>query len=246
MIEKLLTIPLSKKVNVYGKFAGSARQPLFIIIHGLPGNMDESFYKEAVVWFVTHGFATFRFNLYDWQKGARQLISSTLKTHASDVDMIVRYFRQKGFKRIFAAGHSFGGPSLLLSKDQDFDAVSLWDPSYRISFTHKRYDFVGGKYIKEAEGYLIQWGVNPIIGEAMAKEADTLDWDSLTSRFHTPVQIIAAGNGVLVPGAKKYFETSNSPKELKIIPGATHYFDDKVGMRESLFKSSHSWFNKFL
>ena len=79
----------------------------------------------------------------------------------------------------------------------------------------------------------------------MAKEADTLPWDDLTRNFHVPLKIITAEKGVLMSGAKHYFETANEPKDLAVIKGATHYFDDRPGMREEVFKVSEKWFRKF-
>jgi len=88
----------------------------------------------------------------------------------------------------------------------------------------------------------MKWGVSVIIGKAMADEADTLKWDNLTKNFHVPLKIISAGKGMLVNGAKHYFKTANNPKDLVIIKGATHYFDDMDTMPEEIFKISEEWF----
>lgn len=224
--------------------SGTSRQPLFIIVHGLPGSMGEDFYLNATRWFAKQGYATFRFNLYGAEKGARQLMESTLKTHASDIDAIVRYFRGKKFGKIFLAGHSYGGPSILLSIEQKFDAAVLWDPSYKVSFTKTEKGSPAVKYVKEIKGYVMNWGINFIIGKAMADEADTMKWNDLTKNFHVPLKIIAAGNSMLVRGAKHYFKTANSPKDLAIIKNATHYFNDTENMRENVYKISDEWFKK--
>ncbi len=244
-MEKELRISLSEKKFLYGRFSGSRKQPLFIVIHGLPGNGDEYFYHKATDWCSGKGYATFRPNLYDWHKDSRQLIDSTLATHASDIDSMVRHFRKEGFKKIFIAGHSYGGPSILLSRDQDFNAVMLWDPSYKSSFTKERYGFPGGTYISQVKGYFMKWGVGVVIGKKMAEEADSLDWDTLPKNFRAPLRIISAGSGILVPGAEKYISVANKPNSLQIIPEATHYFDTKKGMQEKVFKLSEDWFKKF-
>lgn len=242
-MERNIKIRLSKKFNLYGKISGSPTKPLFIVVHGLPGEMDEGFYENSIRWFAQYGYATFRFNFYGWQKDARQLMHCTLKRHAADLDIVIRYFRKKGFQKIFVAGHSYGGPAILLSKEQDFDAVALWDPSYQISFIKKRYGLPGGKYIETLDGYLMRWGVNVIIGRRMAKEAETLAWENIARNFHTPLKIIAAEKGVLVSGARHYFKTANNPKSFVIIKEATHYFNDREGTQEKVFKESESWFS---
>lgn len=244
-MEKDLNIKIDARYSVYGRFSGSFRQPLFIVIHGLPGSYLQGFYERACFWFAKHGYATFRFDLYGWQKDARQLVDSTLKTHAADIDAVVRAFKKRGVKKIFVAGHSFGGPSILLSKEQRFDAAVLWDPSYDLSFTKEKYGFPGGKYIAAVKGYFMRWGVNVIIGKKMAKEVDAVRWAELTKKFHVPLKIIAAEKGVLVPGAKTYFTTAHEPKELEIVKGATHYFDDQEKMQEEVFELTKKWFQKF-
>lgn len=244
-MEKKIKIKLSKKFSLYGKFSGSFSQPLFIIVHGFSGNMDEEFYQSATYWFGKHGFSTFRFNLYSYQKDARQLMECTLKTHGADIDAIIRYFKKKGIKRVFIAGHSFGGLTIFFSHNQDFNGALLWDPSYKISFTKATYGFPGGKYIKKINGYLMKWGINLIIGKEMAKEVDSLQWDSLTKNFKVPFKIILAGKGAL-KGAKKYLNRAKVEKDLMIIKEATHYFNDQKGMREKIFKASERWFKKFM
>lgn len=249
-MEKDLQIKVSKKILIYGRFCGSLKKPLFIVVHGIPGHFEESLPQGSARWFAKQGFATFRFNLYDWQKGGRQLMDCTLETHAADLDAVVRYFRDRGVNKIFVAGHSYGGPTVLLSHDQDFDAAVLWDPSYQMSFihplVHKRYGYPGGRYVQELRGYLMQWGMNPVIGEKMAQEAETLAWEDLTRNFHRPLKIIAAEKGVLVPGARHYFKTANDPKSFTVMKGATHYFDDQPGMHEKLFTLSKQWSKKFI
>lgn len=208
--------------------------------------MDEDFYLNATRWFAKQGYATFRFNLYDGEKNSRQLMESTLKTHASDIDAIVRYFRGKKFEKIFIAGHSYGGPSILLSKEQKFDRAVLWDPSYKISFTKTEKGSPAVKYINGIKGYIMKWGTNFVIGKAMADEADTMNWGNLTKNFNVPLKIIAAGDSSLVRGSKHYFKTANSPKDLTIFKNATHYFNDTEGMRENVYKISDEWFKKFI
>lgn len=245
-MEKKLKIKLSpKKLSLYGKFSGSFNQPLFIIVHGLPGDMDEEFYYSATRWFKKHGFSTFRFNLYGHQKDARQLMNCTLKTHSADLDAVVRYFRKRGVGKVFIAGHSFGGPTILCSHDQNFDGAVLWDPSYKISFTKTEYGFPGGKYIKEIDGYLMRWGVNVIIGKAMAREMDLFPWEIVAKNFKVPFRIILAGKGVL-KSAKKYLNGAKVERDLIILKGATHYFNDQKGMWEKVFKASEMWFRKFM
>ena len=244
IMEKEIKIKTPDGHHIYGRLTGSASKPLFIVVHGMPGTMDEDLYLEATRWFAKHGYATFRFNLYGGEEDARQLMETTLETHASDIDTVARYFRTKKFKKLFIAGHSYAGPAILFSKEQGFDSTVLWDPSYGVSFTKKQKDMPRARYLKEIGGYVMPWGVNFVLGEEMVDEADSLKWGKLTKNFLVPLKIISAGKGPLIKGAKRYFKTANAPKDLTILKNATHYFNDTDGMREKVFKLSDEWFKK--
>lgn len=243
-MERNYNVLLDKSHKAYGKFSGSVKQPLFIVVHGLPCSITEGIYERACWWFSRHGYATYRFNLYSWQKDARQLIDCTLTTHASDLDAVMAHFIRKGFKKIYVAGHSFGGPTILLSKKQQFDAAVLWDPAYGISFTKKKFGVPGGKYVKGLDGYFMRWGVNVILSRQMVSQVDRIDWNALPRSFGRPLKLIAAGKGVLIPGCKKYFRQAYGSKDLQVLDGATHYFDDTPGMQDRLFAATHRWFCK--
>ncbi len=243
-MEKKLRIKVSEKNYIYGRLEGTSHQPLFIVVHGLTGSMDDDFYLSATRYFAKQGYSTFRFNFYGAEKDAQQLIESSLKTQASDIDAIVQYFREKKFQKIFIVGHSYAGPSILLSNKQKFDGAVLWDPSYEISFTKTERGSPAVKYIKEIKGYMMNWGINIVIGKTMADEANTIKWNELTKNFHVPLKIIVAGKGALMRGAKHYFKTANRPKDLTIIKNATHCFNDSEDMREKIFKISENWFKK--
>ncbi len=246
-MEKDLAIKLDKTFSTHGRLFGKLgkRTPLIVFVHGLPGGYREGFYMDAARWFAKRGYAWFGFSLYGYQHNARQLMDCTLATHAADLDAVVRHFRAQGVRRVFAAGHSYGGPTILLSQEQDVDAAALWDPSHNISFTKKNYGCPPGKFIKEVNGYLTHWGENVIIGKAMAEEADRLTWHELPKRFHKPLKMIVAGKGVLVPAAKRSMRHAHEPQALDIIKGATHYFDDTEGMQEKVFASTKAWFDTY-
>lgn len=245
MKEKELKIKLADGHYLYGQFSGSFSRPLFIVLHGLSGDMSEDIYSSAVEWFYKKKYSTFRFNFYSYQKNARQLMDSTIKIQSSDLDTVVKYFRKKGIKNIFVVGHSFAAPIVLSSNDQDFNSVVFWDPTYKISFTKNTLEFPSGKYLKEIDGYAMHWGVNIIISKLMVKEVDSFPWSTVTKDFDVPLKIIAAGDGELT-SSKKYLNSLRAKKQYVSMKGATHYFNDSPKTRETLFKSTNTWFKKFL
>src|SRR5258706_549831 len=71
-MEKDLRIALDQKYAVYGRLNGPLTKPLVIVVHGLPGDIYDSFCASATKWFSRHDFSAFRFNLYGYQKDARR------------------------------------------------------------------------------------------------------------------------------------------------------------------------------
>lgn len=87
-MERELKVKISKHNAIYGRYSGSSKRPLVIIVPGLGVDLNYSLYCNAAYWFARNGFATFRFDFYGWQKDARQLVDSTLRTQADDLDGI--------------------------------------------------------------------------------------------------------------------------------------------------------------
>jgi pimeloyl-ACP methyl ester carboxylesterase len=100
-------------LHINGKLRGSWHRPVIVFVHGLCCDMDEHIFYNGARWFERRGYATFRFNLYDWQPGTRKLKDCTIKTQADDLDLVVRYLRKNGAKTVHVVGHSYGGPTIL-------------------------------------------------------------------------------------------------------------------------------------
>lgn len=219
-------------------------KPLVVFVHGLTGHKNEHHFFNGARFFERRGWPTFRFDLYGDEKYSRHLQNCTLETHAKDLDTVIDYFKNKGVKKIFVAGHSYGGLTILMSKERKYNAVALWDASYNPFRFFKHMKRIN---IKKFAGYIEDWGVQFIIGEAMMKEAKRLTvrkCDNLIQEIGVPVKIIVAGKGVLVSGGRKYFKAANMPKAFATIKAATHCFDED-GAEERLFQETHKWFSKF-
>ena len=115
-MEKQIKIPIANKKYIYGTLRGSLKNPLLVFVHGFTGYKDEHIFFNGARFFEKKGFSTFRFDLYNWNKDARKLEECTLSLHGEDLDTVVKYLRKKGANKIFVAGHSFGGVTVLLSK----------------------------------------------------------------------------------------------------------------------------------
>lgn len=249
-MEKEIKIKTTDRKYIYGVLRiprNSLRlngKPLVVFVHGLTGHKNEHHFFNGARFFEKRGWPTFRFDLYGDEKRSRHLQNCTLETHAKDLDTVIDYFINKGAKKIFVAGHSYGGLTILMSKQQKYNAVALWDASYNPFTFFKDMKRIS---IKKFAGYIEDWGIQFIIGEAMMREARKLTarkCDNIIRAISVPVKIIVAGKGVLVKVGQKYFKAANKPKEFKIIKSTTHVFDED-GAEEKLFQETYSWFSKF-
>lgn len=240
-MEKNIKIRTPDKKTIDGILRGTFKQNLIVLTHGLCGNMNEAMHYNAARFFEKHGFATFRFNLYSWEKTNRKLHECTLKTHGQDIDTALRYLRSKGTKKIFIIGHSYGFPSILHSKDRDFDAVISWDGS---CLPHDHFDKL--KKTKQLKGRVLDEGFSAIMGEKMAREANTSSSIELLKHITVPVKYITvsgkSGNHAV---SKKMYKETRGRKELKVIRGATHNFTED-GKQEELYVATLEFLKRFV
>lgn len=215
--------------------------PLVVFVHGLTGHKNEHHFFNGARFFEKRGWPTFRFDLYGDEKHSRRLQNCMLETHAKDLDSVIDYFKNKSVRKIFVVGHSYGGLTVLMSKKKRYDGVALWDSSCAPKRKGKR---ITGKNFS---GYMEDWGIAFLVGDAMTKEArrlTTKKCENLIKSIHAPVKIIVAGKGGLIKGGKKYFKAANVPKEFTVIKNATHCFDED-GTEKKLFQETYKWFLKF-
>ncbi len=236
-MEQETKIRTSDKKIIYGILRGSIRRPLIVFVHGLTGNMNEHIFFNGARYAEKHGFSSFRFNLYDWRRGARKLQECTLQTHANDLDGVIDFLRRKGAKKVLVVGHSYGGKTILLSKKKDFNAVVLWDPSHNVFPLYRKVQYVKllGMYADFEDAYGI------LFGKKMVQEEMSFPWRKKISAIHVPTKFVCAGRGVLIRGCRQYYKETNAPKELVIVKNATHCFDEE-GAEEKLLEETIKWF----
>ncbi len=228
-------------IHGYLNYKGRKPQKALIFVHGLTGHPNEHIFYNGMKHFVSKGFAVFRFALYTNALRGRRLNQCTLKIHAKDLNRVISYAKRHKMKEIFVVGHSLGGPTILLSDTSLISGIVLWDPTY----DPKALIHDCSTYDKRIRSYVIDWGVKHLWGEKMCKEMMAMsDCGDLLSQIDVPTKIIAAGAGVLVNGAKKYYASANKPKSLSLIAGAGHCFDEE-GTEKKLFSETYRWVKKF-
>lgn len=241
-MEKEIKISIPQKKFIYGRLRGFLKWPLVVFVHGLGGIMDQHIYYNGSRYLEKRGFSSFRFNLYGWEKNARKLGECTLQTHASDLDRVIKYFREKGAKKLCVIGHSFGGPAILMSKNKNFDCVVFWDPSYDVPLS-----FQNARYLKALDTYVSTWNFDVVLNKKMIEGSQILKQkeEELIQQIHVPIKIICAGKGWLARGGRRYFALAAKPKEFVIIKNAGHTFDEN-GVEEKLFTETFHWLKKYI
>lgn len=231
-MEKEVTVRTPDRKIIYGRLRGSLNKPLVIFVHGLTSHMDEPLFFNGARFFEKKGFSSFRFNLYDGRKGSRILTQSTLKTHASDLIAVASYLSQKGAKKLFVVGHSYGGPTILLSDLSFYRAAVLWDPSY--GFRWKE-----GKVLRKVpalDAYVMRWGIEVLLNKEMVRYHNTLRWESLIENLHFPMKIICAEKGILFKNwrqaLKKYPVAGPHNQNFVVIKNADHSFSTDIAMKK--------------
>lgn len=213
---------------------------LLIFVHGLTGYQNEHIFYNGARYFAERGINTFRFNLYSGERGGRTLINCGLSTHASDLNIVAKFFR-KDFYKIFVAGHSLGGITVLLADNNLVDGIILWDSSFTMGKDSKKCV----RYNKCLDAYLIRWGTEFLLGKKMYSEWRTFPKPRIViARINKPIKIIVAGAGRLIKAGQEYFKYAKEPKEFTIIKGAGHNFNED-DTAQKLFVSTYSFIKKY-
>lgn len=236
----MITAPDGK--IIYGTLAGASHsKKLIIFVHGLTDHQNNHLFYNARKFYLQYDFWVFTFDLYSWRKDARKFKDCTLLTQAQDVNTVWDYFKEQ-FSQMYLVGHSLGCPTILLSRYADVKAIIFWDPSYE--FEHfmdeiTRFDSTLGVHLLDGAYEIV---VRDLMHQSLTAEFP--DCFELVKNVKVPLQVIVAGGGLLLEGAQKYYQAANEPKQLKIITGATHGFDEE-GTEEELFRETLAWLQRF-
>jgi pimeloyl-ACP methyl ester carboxylesterase len=240
-MEKELSIKTSDNNTIYGVLnePNNKSDKLVIFVHGFTGHKNEHIFFNGAKFLKNNNIASFRFDLYSWQKGARTFTDCDIQTHVDDLTSVFNYFKSK-YKKIYLVGHSLGGIVVLRSK-LNANGIILWDPSHVSSFLEDN-DY---SYCKELDSYLLNWGIVYVVGKKMHDDKlQNIPPKELMDKIKCPIKIICAQNGVLIEGGQDYFSLANEPKEFALINGASHCFDEE-GTEDKLFSETVDFINKY-
>lgn len=245
MTETVWTLDTPDGFKIYGLLNTDPKKKntkAILHVHGLTGSQTDYCAVMLAHNMPKHGYDVIRINLYHWNEGARSLIGCTLKEHSMDIDLAIKYFKKK-YKQLFATGHSYGGPSLMLSKINEFSAVSLWDPSYAPAEIWNKKD-----YLKVGKYYIYPHDSNFTIGEAFMDEALAFDRTrarKLAAKCTAPLQVIYCDkDSVWVHKGESFHTFAKGPTDEKTTTKSQHAFYEEGAMRW-LLTQTRKWFNQF-
>jgi len=242
-MERKIKIKTSDKRHIiYGTLNNKKKSDkLIIFVHGFTGNQNEHQFYNAARFFPSKGFDTFRFDLYSYEKGARALGKCSMADHASDLNSVLEYFKNK-YRKINIVGHSLGCPVILLSDISQSNSLVLWDSS--ILPWEKTLFKKEAKFNKALNSYVFNWGIDVVISKEMCRELFNFsDMRKMIKNIKTPIKFIVAEKGMLAKKNKSLFISANEPKDFAIIKSASHTFEEE-GAEEDLFNETLKWLKK--
>ena len=251
-MEKRVKINSDQQFAIYGKLIfGSEKKSnenLIIFVHGLTDNEDSYLQVNCSAFFTKYEFDVFRFSFYGTYKKSRRLLQSSISTHVNDLKRILNFFKDK-YERIFLIGHSLGGLITLIVNAPFVSAVSLWDPSFDVTFF-----WTSGRYLTplpSENAFILDYGVQFLISKKFVDEISYYDnrkCMKIASEFNSPLQLIIPEKSIF------FFSPHTSPKQYDSlfqkeysrvnIVKASHRFTEE-GVIEVLLNHSLKWFNQF-
>lgn len=242
--EKILPLPDGKKLYYVHTTGDRPNDKVIVHIHGLSGWPYEVAQTSMARRFPAQGYDVVRPCLYHWEEGARILHETTIAINAADVEVLIDEL-QKTYKKIFVAGHSYGGPCVMMLNQERLAAASLWDPSY----IPKVINDDPAWRAKIGDALLSKGSFWFLISQAMEDEAIEFDleWSrQIAANWHKPLQVVQAAKGYWINHTKgESFHThAAGPTDYRLIENTVHCFHEE-GTTEQLLDAVKDWFDRF-
>ena len=227
MIQKI-TIPVNDTQILRGIIHNPKAERLMILIHGFSSDMngpDEIFVKLAER-MEQEGLACLRFNFRGTPPSDGEHVDMTLSSETEDLQAVIQYVKDQGYKKVGALGESMGAVSLVKAFDPFLKVVVFWYPAID-STTTALQDFINqDKQQQElkSKGYITRNSLK--VGQKFYQERQKTKLYSQIKNITCPVLFMHGDSDlkVSVEQSQKAFKLANEPKELDIIKGADHCF----------------------
>jgi pimeloyl-ACP methyl ester carboxylesterase len=247
-METFLNIKTPDNFTIYGVLhtpenngADNSPRRLIIFVHGYTGNYNEHAFYNASPFFNAADFATYRFNSYWYEKDARHLKLITFEEHVADLETVINHFGDS-YDAIYLVGHSLGAQIISRANlsNKNIKGLTYWDPCREAKeiCAELEHDNNLGIYIENSN-------VEIIVGSNFVESCKNLSHvQTFLPNIEIPILVVGAENAGAKVASDTYFPYIKSEKELFIIPGSNHTFDER-GAEKTLFEKTLSWFKKY-
>jgi pimeloyl-ACP methyl ester carboxylesterase len=244
MAESRFALDTPDGFRIYGILnrAAAPAEKLLVIAHGVTGFPGEWLHQSAARYFAARGYDVVRFAFYSGEDNARKLLNCTLQTHAADLGLVLAG-KRAGYKKVFVAGHSYGGMTTLLA-NPDVNAVTMWDSTL---WPYKEFWERETRFDEESGLYFFDYGFAVAVSPEMVAEGSAYDFDrvaALAQQMKAPVQMIGASDGIRTDGQKRVFACFPGRKDFALIPGSGHEFTEGETVF-ALLEKTYDWFERF-
>ena len=134
----------------------------------------------------------------------------------------------------------------MLSRLNNFAAISLWDPTYIPKETvadDPALRVLGDAFVIMGDGAEI------VLSHDFVEESRLFDRErsiALSAACTTPMQVVHAGEGYWIRqhGAQSYYSNAAGLTDYRVIQGSVHCFDEE-GATQPLIDYTKTWFDGF-
>lgn len=236
-MQKPIKIAINDSKYIYGYLnqRSEKESKIVVFVHGFTGDATEHQYFNAVPFFNTKGFATFRFNFYGREPDARKTSKVSLSDHLNDTRTVIDYLSNE-FNEIYLVGHSLGACVVSLVGKENVKRIVLWDPANGFDSPHEK----GMIFNNELNAYICDYKMEILFGKDLIEEWMNITVEKQINSFGVPTKIVFARNENKYNEWKDHLASIKVENSHAILDGTSHQFIEE-GKSTELFEETYKW-----
>lgn len=216
--------------EIAGLIENPGQETLIILIHGFTGNMHGpvNIFDKLSERLQSQGYSVLRFNFRGTPPSEGEFIDMTLDSETKDLEEVMKFAKTLGSEKTGILGESMGGAIIANLPKVGFDFIIFWysvfefmDCAFRECFSAE-----SQKLLKE-RGYLVEDGFK--YGEKFINQIPMVNLYDRLSEISCPTLFLHGDSDTDVPihQSEKAFEIVLAKKEIHILKGADHCFENE-------------------
>lgn len=203
-----------------------------ILCHGFLSDKNSRTNRRLTELLIPQGIATLRFDWYGMGESREDFSEISLKKCGEQLDSAFQTLLERGMERLGLIGSSFGGLMAILSAPRHCTALRALGLKCPVANFPEVLKLEFGKAAIERWKQTnlipnILGGETPIsLRYSFFEECLTYDGYASASLIHAPTLIVHGDQDEVIPRHQidQLLASLHAPKDLKLIPGATHQF----------------------